>query len=1387
MLSLRLRKTINLVLLFVLLFSLTVPFGFRSAYAAHKEFGSREFVRIAAGEQHSLALKADGTVVAWGGNINGQATVPVGLSGVISIAAGWNHSLALKADGTVVAWGNNDDSGQTTVPSGLSGVVSIAAGRAHSLALKSDGTVVAWGNNDKDQASVPAGLNGVVAIAAGWNHSIALKSDGTVVAWGENAFGQMTLPGGLSSVVSVAAGTYHSLALKADGTVVAWGVNNENQINVPIGLSGVLAITAGSHHSIALQSNGKIVAWGEDTYGQSAVPADLTDVVSTAAGFHHSLALKSDGTVVGWGDNTYGQTNVPAGLALPVKGSKIAAGVSNSLALRSNGTVAAWGLNNYNQSTVPGSLSGVLSIAAGYFHSLALKSDGTVTGWGLNSQNQITIPGGLNGVVMVAAGEVHSLALKSDGTVVAWGSNNSGQRTVPGGLNGVMSIAAGDNHSLALKSDGTVVAWGDSGQGQTTVPAGLSGVVSITAGDNHSLALKSDGTVVAWGSNSVGQTTVPAGLSGVVAISGGRHHSLALKSDGTVVAWGFNNVGQTTVPAGLSGVVSIAAGGFHSLALKSDGTIVAWGENFNGQGNIPGNANLSGLVLQEGDFTESFQSSVTSYTYYYDGHSLSSVHVTPTLSNTNHSALYVNNELLTSGSTATINLAGAMANTVIPVRVEPYLRTGQTYTITLAIDSTLPEVQFDTNGSLSVATTAASKVTVIDTESGMDAASLQYVWTQSTAVPTSGWLTFSDEDTLSQTSGDGNWYLHIRAADKVGNVSDVVSNLFVLDNTAPTATVSSSASHAVNAAFPVTITFSESVSGFTEDDFEVVNGTVSNLVSVSTATYTATITPATSGQAVTVSVGAGAAVDAVGNNNTASNTLSLLYDTTKPVVTFGGFTDHQQFATPPAEFSVTVSEAVYWIAGGAELNSANALPLISMKKDGQDFSAYAPSYDEPSRTFTVSFNDTLEDGVYEVNVAGNVVENVYGNTLEGVNGSFIVAVPLVSSISASPTSLPSAGGSTTVEITGTNLTGQTVKVYIDGVEAAIAAVSNDTSATAIVSLPYNSAQTTKNYMLSIYLNGVEVAGQNSTVTVSAAPQPAVTLSSNAELAKLNVNTSGKELGLSPVFTPGTTEYTAQTDAKQVQLQLSASHPNAIVKLAGERINEATTVPLAVGANVLEITIQAEDGSVKTYTLTINRSANNEHTEPSEPSEPSAPVCPFTDIEHHWAKPDICEAAELGIVEGVSAHSFVPDGHVTRTEFAVMLLRTLQIEINKETSTIPFSDKDIIPEWARLAIQTAVAEGILDGYSDGTLKPLQTVNRSEMAAMVSKAMEGKAGNMASTSFADDARIPAWAKAYVEAARGYGIIEGRAGNQFVPDGLTTRAEAAVVLLRLWKILD
>ncbi len=472
--------------------------------------------------------------------------MPAGLTGVKAIAAGSTHSVALKNDGTVVAWGDNS-AGQTDIPSGLDSVKAIAAGASHTVALKNDGTVVVWGLNSAGQADVPIGLNAVSAIAAGDSHTVALLTNGTVVAWGSNSNGQVTAPAtALSGVKAIAAGGYHTVALKTDGTVVIWGSNDHAQRTVPVGLSDVKAVAAGTYHTVALKNDGTVVAWGANESGQKLVPVGLTGVAAIAAGYNTTLAMKIDGTLVGWGIHYSGQSN-------DVKA------IAGGAALKADGTVVAWGEGN----PPPAGLSGVSDIASGpdKNHTLALKTNGTVLAWASNGSGQTTVPPGLNGVKAIAAGTNHSVALLTNGAVVAWGSNDSGQANVPpSALSNAKAIAAGDIYTVALKNDGTVVAWGNNDFGQTTVPAGLSDVKSIAAGYYHTVALKNDGTVVAWGCNTYDQTTVPLGLSGVKAISAAYYHTAALKNDGTVVAWGWNESGQTNVPSALSGVTSILTG-----------------------------------------------------------------------------------------------------------------------------------------------------------------------------------------------------------------------------------------------------------------------------------------------------------------------------------------------------------------------------------------------------------------------------------------------------------------------------------------------------------------------------------------------------------------------------------------------------------------------------------------------------------------------------------------------------------------------------------------------------------------------------------------------------------------------------------------------------------
>lgn len=198
--------------------------------------------RVAPGPSHTVVVRTDGTVWAWGSNQFGQlgTTAPdtcvapdvpcaklpqlvPGITGVVDVAAGGGHTLALKSDGTVWAWGDNRAgqlgdgsfvSRSTPAPvAGVAGVVQIAVGgfstnelngygNGHSAARNADGSVWTWGANlygelgdgTSTRRSTPSpvpGLTGVINISAATSYSVAVRSDGTVLAWGINSNGQL--------------------------------------------------------------------------------------------------------------------------------------------------------------------------------------------------------------------------------------------------------------------------------------------------------------------------------------------------------------------------------------------------------------------------------------------------------------------------------------------------------------------------------------------------------------------------------------------------------------------------------------------------------------------------------------------------------------------------------------------------------------------------------------------------------------------------------------------------------------------------------------------------------------------------------------------------------------------------------------------------------------------------------------------------------------------------------------------------------------------------------------------------------------------------------------------------------------------------------------------
>jgi alpha-tubulin suppressor-like RCC1 family protein len=622
----------------------------------------------------SVAQLTFGPVAAWGRNLNNECLPPPGLSNVFTVAGNFGASFALRADGTVAAWGSGS---ATNIPASASNVVAIATSPTGNYALRSDGRVIGWngisipilsnivavvaGNNfgyglraegtltnwgSLPTPGFPAGLNHLTGIAAGYNNAIALRNDGTIVVSGSSAV--TNIPGSVTNVIAIAAGYTYAMALRADGKVVAWGSGTIT--NLPAGMTNIVAISAGNslgeNFGVAIPANGGVIAWGDNTLGETNPPAALTNLVSIAgsAAPFHGLALVNDGSPViihpPIGLTTYVGRDVtlhgdaagaqPLSYQWLLNGTNLPGATDTSLIisnvqLANAGSYQLFVSNNVNTAlSIPAPLTvlsnntlTILSQSTVSPTNLYQGGKGTISGvtvlgngplryqWFFSptNKNYTAVPGATNDTLVLDP----ALAINTGNYYVAISNQFSGITNTPAFLrvlfakawgylatdpptnlvvSNAIAIAVGNagqgsslGHYLVLKSDGKISSWttATSTAGETNFSALSNSIVTaIAAGYQDSLALKSDGTVYAAGYNVYGETAVPAGLNSVIAIACGDYHDLALKSDGTILGWGQNTFLQTSNTAATN-VVAIATGGQSSMALRADGSVVTWG------------------------------------------------------------------------------------------------------------------------------------------------------------------------------------------------------------------------------------------------------------------------------------------------------------------------------------------------------------------------------------------------------------------------------------------------------------------------------------------------------------------------------------------------------------------------------------------------------------------------------------------------------------------------------------------------------------------------------------------------------------------------------------------------------------------------------------------
>lgn len=336
--------------------------------------------KVATGQQHTLALRADGSLWAWGSNTNGQlgdgtvssgpeysknSPVKAGTATWKAISAGEDFSVGIQTNGTLWAWGLNDASGR--LGDGSTGAtnksapvkiadgnyVSVSAGRRHSLAIDADGYLWAWGYNfdgslgngtsgsgTNKNTPTKIGSDKWIVVVAGNDISYGIKEGGTLWAWGYSAVSSAEPRQHSSIPVQIASGTWRTIAgnrdfrvgIKSDGTLWAWGHNNFGQLGC-----------------------GTNTAYSADPT-QIGADNTWTDVTT---GLQYCIALKSDGTLWSWGYNNNGQLgdgtnsnrNAPARVGSALWATLGTGSFSNSTSfgLQQNEELWAWGFNSYGQ------------------------------------------------------------------------------------------------------------------------------------------------------------------------------------------------------------------------------------------------------------------------------------------------------------------------------------------------------------------------------------------------------------------------------------------------------------------------------------------------------------------------------------------------------------------------------------------------------------------------------------------------------------------------------------------------------------------------------------------------------------------------------------------------------------------------------------------------------------------------------------------------------------------------------------------------------------------------------------------------------------------------------------------------------------------------------
>lgn len=306
----------------------------------------------------------------------------------------------------------------------------------------------------------------------------------------------------------------------------------------------------------------------------------------------------------------------------------------------------------------------------------------------------------------------------------------------------------------------------------------------------------------------------------------------------------------------------------------------------------------------------------------------------------------------------------------------------------------------------------------------------------------------------------------------------------------------------------------------------------------------------------------------------------------------------------------------------------------------------------------------------------------------------------------------------------------------------------------------------------------------------------ITCSAGTASASVSVNVSG-----SPVPAPQPTQEPALLETDYPTITCSSNGSMFTAKIYGTHGDTtADSITFKVDGkktqftyfddeNTLQYTFpKGFDESAHQLTVSVTDSMGCSAFKAHTVGQLSSLYNPYGDTNEHWARDYISYMSSRNVVSGYAENGtnvFKPNQNMTRAEFACMITNYLGINVyNYRGTELPYADKDSIPEWAMMQVQTMYALGIMTGQQNGdkvVFSPSSNIKRSEYSVAAARLMP-QGLYRAPLNAVDAGDVPDWAKSSIELLLTNGVMSGYTDGSIRPSNNVTRAEAVKILFGL-----